>query len=83
MSAIVRTQPMTPSALCQSQETELISDSVLKGQLGLSAPVITAHVCMNQHKGARLASRVPALASEMIMKSLRKVLGGKQLGLLL
>lgn len=44
-----------------------------KGQLGLSAPVITAGFCAKQHKGTRLVQRVPALASEMIMKSLRKV----------
>lgn len=44
-----------------------------KGQLGLSALVISAHVCVKQHKGGRLVRRVPALASEMIMKSLREV----------
>lgn len=44
-----------------------------KGQLGLSAPSVSAHVCVKQHKGGCLVRRVPALASEMIMKSLRKV----------
>lgn len=48
-----------------------------KGQLGLSAPVITAHFCVKRrHKGSpSLCSqrRASASASEMVMKSLSEV----------